>query len=158
MKRVLAAAVALGLAGCGGPPPPPEPTVVQLVLTAAPDANPTQSGQGAPVMLRIYQLGSATGFGGAEFFPLFDQDQATLGPDLIHRDELILPPGQTRTLTLMPADPVKVLGVFAAYRDIQHAAWRGTTAVPPHRTTRVTVLAGAGGITVSAQPVRPGSP
>jgi type VI secretion system protein VasD len=156
---VLAAAVALALAlaGCAGPPPP-APTVVHVVLTAAPDANPTPSGQGAPVMLRIYQLASATGFDGAEFFPLFNQDQATLGAAMLNRDELILPPGQTRTLTLMPGDAVKVLGVFAAYRDIQHAAWRGTAAVVPHRTTLVMVLAGAGGITVSTQPMRPGSP
>jgi type VI secretion system protein VasD len=161
MKRVLAVAMALGLAGCGGPPPPPPPTVVQVVLTAAADANPTAAGQGAPVLLRIYQLASAVGFDGAEFFPLFNQDQATLGPDLINRDTLILPPGQSRTLTLTPPDTVKVVGVFAAYRDILHAIWRGTAAVVPHRTTRVTVLAGANGITVSAQPAspaRPGSP
>jgi type VI secretion system protein VasD len=141
----------VALAACGGPPPPPPPTVVSLTLTAAPDANPSPTGQGAPVVLRVYQLASTSGFTGAEFFLLFNQDQATLGPDLVHRDEMILAPGQTKTLTLTPTDPVKAIGVFAAYRDFQHATWRGTADVPPHQTTRITVRAAGDGITVKPQ-------
>ena len=101
--------------------------------------------------MRIYQLGSASAFSGAEFFPLFNQDQATLGPDLVKHDELTLVPGQTRTLTLTPADPVKAIGVFAAYRDFQHAAWRGSADVPPHQTTKLTVRAAGDGIAVKPQ-------
>lgn len=136
------------LAGCA--PPPPPPTVVQLTLNAAKDANPDASGQGAPVQIFVYQLGSASGFSGAEFFQLFKQDQATLGADLIKRDTFTLAPGQSKTATLSPTDMVKTLGVFAAYRDYQHAAWRGMVDIPPHQTTPVTVAAGHDGIAVTA--------
>ena len=141
----------LVLAACASPPPPPPPTVVALTLDATKDANPTPSGEGAPVVLRIYQLGSTSSFSGAEFFPLFNQDQATLGPDLIKRDELTLVPGQTRTLTLTPTEQVKAIGVFAAYRDFQHATWRGSADVPPHQTTKLAVQAAADGISVKPQ-------
>jgi type VI secretion system protein VasD len=153
LRLPLLLALLAALAGCGAPPPPP-PTVVSVTLTAAPDANPAPDGQGAPVVLRVYQLASASAFTGAEFFPLFNQDQTTLGPDLIRRDEMILTPGQTRTLTLTPTDPVKAIGVFAAYRDFQHATWRGTAEVPPHQTTRIMVRAAGDGITVKPEPAR----
>lgn len=145
MAFVLGAA----LAGCAAPPPPPPPTVINLTLTATPDANPTTAGQGAPVALRVYQLAATSAFTGAEFFQLFNQDQATLGPDLIKRDDVIVSPGATKTLTLMPLDTVKAIGIFAAYRDYASTVWRASTAVVPHKTTPVTVTAGRTGITLS---------
>lgn len=158
MARWLLCAAVLGsLAACGGPPPPPPlpPTVVELTLTATADVNSTESGQGAPVVVRIYQLGSATAFGNAEFFQLFNKDSEFLKSDLVKRDDFILAPGQTKTATLMPSDSVKAIGVFAAYRDFQRATWRGTADIPPHQTTRVTVTAGASGITMKSEQVPP---
>lgn len=149
MRRFIILGALTAIAACSAPPPPP--TVVQLALTATSDANPSPSGQGAPLVVRIYQLASASAFTGAEFFPLFNQDQATLGPDLIKRDELTLVPGQTKALTLTPTDQVKAIGVFAAYRDFQHATWRGHADVPQHQTTKLTVRAAADGIAVKPQ-------
>ena len=164
MAHWLHAAAALGLtvllAGCASPPPPP-PTTVALTLTATADVNPTPSGQGAPVVIRVYQLGSAAGFTGAEFFDLFNNDQATLKADLIKREDVVLAPGQTRTMTLLPSDQVKAIGIFAGWRDYQNAVWRGSADVAPHKTTKVTVLANHAGITVSAPAATPaaaGSP
>jgi type VI secretion system protein VasD len=147
------------LAGCSPPPPPPPPTVVALTLSASADANPTTTGQGAPVAIRVYQLASTSAFAGAEFFQVFNQDQTTLGPDLLKRDDLIIAPGTSKTLTLMPLDTVKAIGVFAAYRDYANATWRATTPVEPHKTTQVTVTAGPKGITLTAKPApsAPGS-
>ncbi len=139
------------LAGCAAPPPPPPPTVVNITMTAATNANPTAAGQGAPVALRIYQLGSKAGFNGAEFFPLYNTDAATLGTDLVKRDDFILAPGQTQTTTLTPRDDVTAIGVFAGYRDFQHATWRATADIPPHRTTKLTITAGHDGITIKAE-------
>jgi type VI secretion system protein VasD len=149
MRPFIILGVLTAVAACSAPPPPP--TVVQLTLTATPDVNPSPSGQGAPLVVRVYQLGSTSAFTGAEFFPLFNQDQATLGTDLVKRDELTLVPGQSRTLTLTPTEPVKAIGVFAAYRDFQHATWRGSADVPPHQTTKVTVTAAGDGISVKPQ-------
>ena len=149
MRPFIILGVLTAVAACSAPPPPP--TVVQLTLTATPDVNPSPSGQGAPLVVRVYQLGSTSAFTGAEFFPLFNQDQATLGTDLVKRDELTLVPGQTKTLTLTPTEPVKAIGVFAAYRDFRHATWRGSADVPPHQTTKVTVQAAGDGISVKPQ-------
>lgn len=153
MARWLCTAFGLGLAAslaaCSSPPPPPPPTTVALTLTATPDVNPTPSGQGAPVVLRVYQLAAATGFNGAEFFDLFNHDQATLKSDLIKREDVTLAPGQSRTMTLTPTDQVKAIGIFGAYRDYAHAAWRVSTDIPPHKTTKVTVQAGRTGLALN---------
>ena len=154
---LLGAGLLAALAGCA-PPPPPPPTVVQLTLSASQDVNATASCQGAPVQIVVYQLGSASSFNAAEFFQLFNQDQATLGADLIKKDTYILAPGQSKTATLSPTEPVKVLGVFAAYQNFQTVTWRGTADIPPHQTTNVTVVAAKTGVTVTAAPAsKPGS-
>ncbi len=141
------------LAGCGGPPPPP-PTLVTVAVTAAADAN-ASSGKGAPVSLRIYQLTSPAGFEGAEFFPLFNGDKAVLKEDIVQRDDVLLAPGASKTLSLAPADRAKAIGVFAAYRDYEHVTWRAVAAIPPNKTSTLTVTAGAAGVTAKIEPAKP---
>ncbi len=143
----------LALAGCSSPPPPP--TQVDLTLSAATDVNPTTSGQAAPVVVRVYQLASTSGFDGAEFFQLFNQDQAVLKTDLVKKDEFLLSPGQKKTTTLMPTDQVTALGIFAAYRDFQNAKWRATVPIPAHKTTAVTVTIGHDGVVAKAAAAAP---
>ncbi len=152
--------VAAALAGCAGPPPPLPPTVVNITMQADASVNPTPQGQGAPVSMRIYQLGSAVNFGSAEFFPLYKDDATVLKTDLIKREELTLAPGQTKTDKLTPDDQVKAVGFFAGYRDFQQADWRGSAIIPPHQTTNITVTAGRSGIAVKTEtlpPPKPGS-
>ena len=147
-SAVLGFGLLAAVAGCA--PAPPPPTVVNLTLSASLDVNPSQSGQAAPVQIVVYQLASASGFNGAEFFQLFNKDAATLGADMLKRDQFILAPGETKTATLMPTDAVKTLGVFAAYQGYQAVKWRGTVDIPPHQTTSVTVTAAKSGLTVTA--------
>jgi type VI secretion system protein VasD len=164
MRNTLFRLAALGLvaavAGCAAPPPPPPPTVVNVTLAATADVNATPDKKGAPVVLRLYQLSSGANFGSAEFFALFNKDAATLGTDLVKREDFPLAPGQTKTTTLSPTDQVKSLGVFGGYRDFSHVTWRGTADIPPHQTTTVTITAAGDGITVQAQsappPAKPG--
>ncbi|MBV8913945.1 MAG: type VI secretion system lipoprotein TssJ [Acetobacteraceae bacterium] len=153
-QAMLAATVAALLlpAACSSPPPPPPPTVVNLKLTTSADVNPTQSGQGAPVVVRVYQLSSPAGFEKAEFFRLLNQDAATLGSDVVKKDEYLLPPDTSKTVTLNPGATVKSLGVFAAFREFHDVTWRGTADVPANKTTDVTVTADGKGVTVAAKP------
>lgn len=135
------AAVAV-LAGCAAPPPPPPPpTVVKLSLVAAPDVNGA-----APIIVRVYQLAATAGFEKAEFFKLFNADQATLGPDMVKRDEYLLAPGTTKDETLTVPDRVQALGVLAAYRSFQTLTWRVVLPVPPNKTTPLQVRATAAGL------------
>jgi type VI secretion system protein VasD len=154
MSRSLRGLLALGLlaalVGCAAPPPPPPPpTTVVLTLTATATANPDPAGQGAPVVIRVYQLASSAAFGNAEFFDLYNQDAATLKTDLVKRDDVVLAPGQSKTVTLTPTDQVKSIGVFAGYRDYSHATWRAAADVPPHKSTKLTVTAGKTGIAIA---------
>jgi type VI secretion system protein VasD len=145
------AVLTAALAGCSPPPPPVPPTVVNLTLVTTADANPTTDNHGAPLSLRVYQLAGAANFKAAEFFPLFNADAATLKSDLSHRDDFLLPPGQTKTVEIDPNDTVKAIAVFAAYRDFQHAMWRASADIPAHKTTNITVTAGHDGLTLKAE-------
>ena len=152
--RVRAASLCLiaVVAGCASPPPPVPPTVVKISLSAAADVNPGPDGQGAPVTIRVYQLASASAFGNAEFFPLYNADAATLGADMVKRHDLVLAPGQARTLTLTPRDDAKAIGVFAGLRDVTSAQWRAAADIAPHVTTDVTVTASRTGVVLAARP------
>ena len=150
---VTIAALFFSLAGCGSsPPPPPAPTVVQLTLSTTPDTNATPSGQGAPLPLRVYQLASPASFESAEFHRLYDNDSATLGTDLLKRDSYLLPPGTSRSVTLMPSDQARAIGDLAAYREFQSKTWRAAADIPPHQTTVMTVTANADGIKLTVAP------
>jgi len=137
-----AAASALpGLAGAlaGG-------KTVQVQVTASGDSNASAAGQGAPVIVRIYQLGSASAFEGAEFYRLFNSDAATLGADLIRKDEVLVAPGATRTQSLDVSDKVRAIGVFAAFRTFSGKTWRVTLPVPDKSGTTVAVAVSATGV------------
>ncbi len=127
--------------------------MVNISLVTTPDDNPTTTGQGAPLALRVYQLASPATFSAAEFFPLFSDDATALKSDLVHRDDFLLAPGVTKTETLMPKDPVTSIGFFGGYRAYQTAAWRGTVDVAPHKTTNITVTAGRDGLVVKSETV-----
>jgi type VI secretion system protein VasD len=147
------------LAGCSKPESlPPPPTAVSVQISAASDANPTPQGEGAPVAIRVYQLGGKSGFEGAEFFQIYHADAATLGPDLIKKDEFLLIPGASKVLDLMPDAPVQAVGVFAAYSDFQKATWRATADIPSHQSTKITITAGRDGLKLDATSTKPASP
>jgi type VI secretion system protein VasD len=138
------------LAGCAAPPPPVPPTVVNVTLNTTADANPTPVGVGAPLALRVYQLASSANFNAAEFFPLYNDDAGTLKSDLARREDFLLAPGASKSETIMPLPTVASIAIFAAYRDFQHAVWRGAADIPAHQTTNITVTAGRDGLTVKA--------
>ncbi len=152
LPAVLAMTAPLLLARCGSPPPPPAPTVATLTLTASADVNPTQSGQGAPLIVRVYQLSGTAAFEKAEFFRLLNGDAATLGQDLVKRDEYLLAPGTKKQVALTVPDTVQALGVFAAYRVFQSLPWHATIPLPPHKATPVTVTLSAAGLHTGSAP------
>ena len=156
VQRTAALALMAGIAACSRPLPT-SPTVVDLTVSAGPEVNPNNLGKAAPIVVRVYQLVSPSRFDKADFFQLFNQDQDFLNTDLVTRDDFLLKPGETKTMTLTPSDPVKVLGVLATYRDFQHATWRTTLPVPLHQTTKVTITAGRDGVSANTEPVKAGS-
>jgi type VI secretion system protein VasD len=143
---LLAAAVtSAALAACGSKPKPeaapkekPVPEL-RVEVIAAPDANRDPSGRALPIVVRLYELKGEGAFAGADFFSLYDRAPATLGGDLIAREEVTLVPGQRR-LVVHPLNPAAShLGVVAAFRDIDRAGWRALVALTPDQTTTVQV-------------------
>jgi len=129
-------AAALVLAACSSAkPPPPKPVEVprtlEIALQASPSLNPDARERASPVVVRIYELKAPLSFQAADFFALFEKDQATLGADLVAREELQLRPGESRTLSSRELKPeVRALGVFAAFRDLERSQWRTVIALP----------------------------
>lgn len=119
---------------------------VEVRLTAAANANASASGQGAPVVVRIYQLGSTAAFERAEFFRLLNADAATLGADLVAKDEVIIAPGATKQQPLALTDKVRAIGLFAAFRDFPRKTWRLAIPVPAGSAATVPVAVTAAGL------------
>jgi type VI secretion system protein VasD len=127
-RGILLVLAAFGLAACASQPPKPVQT--QATLIASADVNPDSSGRASPVVVRIYQLRGDAVFNDAGFFALFDNEKATLGEDVIMRDERTLFPGQKTPLNVALSPDARFLGVVAAYRDIRSSRWRAVVGVP----------------------------
>ncbi|HYF90324.1 type VI secretion system lipoprotein TssJ [Azospirillum sp.] len=144
---VLAAVPAL--AACSSaPPPPPPPTTIQLTVVGAKALNPDPNGRPSPVMLRLYQLGPSDAFANADFFQVIDQDKATLGPTLLDRQELAVPPDSRQTVTVQPKPDVKTLAVAAAFRAYEEAGWRAMQPIQPNKANSFVLTATASTITL----------
>ena len=153
-RAVLALLAAAALVtACAGAPPPPEKTLVSVSIRATADLNPTADGRPSPLLLRVYQLRDAATFNSAGFFPLYEQDDATLGAELAGREELVVQPGQAITLDLGEvAAGTRYIALFAAYRNLEQALWRKSVDIPRGETTTLLVTLGANGLAV-----RPGT-
>ena len=145
-----------GCASTPEPEPPPPPTVINLQIESGAVINPDSSGHAAPVMLRIYELRETSGFDSADFFALFDREQATLAADLVRKQEMLIKPGESKTLTIKPDDDVRAVGFFAAFRQLDTAQWRAVAPVTAHETRSLAVKLDANRLTV--QPVEPTPP
>lgn len=153
---VCALAVLDILAGCGGKPPkeappPGPPPELRVSASAADNANRGPGGGGLPVVVRLYELKARGAFDGADFYSLYDRESATLGGELIGREEITLPPGQERLVVRTLGADSRYLGVVAAFRDIDRATWRAVLELYPGKNNNVAVTVGPGA--VSAAPL-----
>ena len=139
----LALALCALMAGCSSAPPAPKPTSVKATVQAAADVNPDSRKRASPLVVRIYELKSAAAFEAADFLSLYDRDQATLGAEMVGREEFTMRPGESRPWEKIIGPEVRFIGVMAAYRDIEHARWKTLVAVKPGLKNTVTVKADA---------------
>jgi len=100
-------------------------TAVELTIVGGPALNPNAQGRAAPVLVRIFELRRTDVFAAADYDLLFGEHTGTArAGDPVAADEFILRPGdiQHRDRTVAPA--VQALGIAAAFRELDHAAWR----------------------------------
>jgi type VI secretion system protein VasD len=146
LRGLGALSICLALAGCGT-----SPTLIKAQLAAGPDVNPDSKGRASPIVVRVYDLKTVAAFDSADFFSLWDKDQATLGGDMTSRDEFLMKPGEQRSFERSPANGVGFLGVVAAFRDIERARWRTSFAVPPNKTSELTITLEPRGIALTVK-------
>jgi type VI secretion system protein VasD len=138
-RRLLLAGLGLTVTACASGPKPVEPTTLVIKVQALPDVNPDIRGRASPLSVRLFELRSVATFQSADFFALYDRDQATLGADLLGREEMIVKPGEAQTVTRKANAETRVLGVIAAFRDLERSVWRVSASVaPPAEGNRVT--------------------
>ena len=132
----LASVASLMASGCSSAP---KPTAVSGNIEASAGLNPSVTQRPSPLLLRIYELKSAAAFNQADFMSLYQADQATLGAELITREEVMLQPGETRPFEKKLSVDTRFVGVVAAYRNLEQATWRSIAAVQPGRSQKITI-------------------
>ncbi|WP_374568573.1 type VI secretion system lipoprotein TssJ [Ideonella sp.] len=141
-----ACVAAVLMVGCASAP---KPTKVSGTVVATATVNPSASMRPSPLMLRVYELKTATAFNGADFMSLYQRDQAELAAELVAREEMTLAPGESKPWAKMLSPDTKFIGVVAAYRDLEHARWRAIAAVEPGKAQKVVIRADALAVTVT---------
>jgi type VI secretion system protein VasD len=151
-RRVLMLAAVSTLVGCGlfgkSAPPEPKETTLEMTLAAGSQLNPNAQRRPSPVVVRIFDLKTSASFDAANFDGLFEHDREVLGAELVARDEVVLNPGEGRKIERKLGPDTKVLGVAAAFRELDRASWRTTVAVKPNVKNRINVS--LDGVTVIA--------
>lgn len=112
-------------------------------IQASSDLNPSVSQRPSPLLLRVYELKTAAGFNQADFMALYQSDTATLGADMVSREEFTLQPGETRPYNKQLGAETRFLAVFAAFRDLEKARWRVAVPIQTGRAQKVLIRAEA---------------
>ncbi|TKC89361.1 type VI secretion system lipoprotein TssJ [Trinickia terrae] len=121
----------LCLAACSsGGPTVKEQTDLQVQVAASVNVNPDDWGRAAPIMVRVYELKSATAFESADFFTLQNDSKKALGDDVLAVDEFILRPGDKREIRRKSNQASAAIGVLAGYRDLGKSVWRDVYRLP----------------------------
>jgi type VI secretion system protein VasD len=141
----------LGLVGCGSAPKA-TPTKINLSLAVSQSANPDTRNRPSPVVVRIYELRAPAGFEAADFFALFDKDRETLAADLQARDEFTLQPGEIKSISRDAKSESRHIAVFAAFRDLERATWRGSMPLVVGKPNNIRVI--VDGRTISVRPAQ----
>lgn len=135
-KTLLAALAVWALASCASTSSKlASPYVIEV--QAADMVNVTEDGRAAPVQVTIYELGSRQAFDHADFFGVFERPREVLAQDLLHMEQFVLQPGQSKVIERPGGLEAKWVGVVVAFRDIDNASWREAVALPEPISTNI---------------------
>jgi len=146
-RSFLAASATVTLAGCGGAPEPP---VVDLTIRAAPDLNRNAAGTPLAVAVRLYALNARSRFSTADAYALMDRDRTVLSDEGSRVEEIVVRPGETRKITLMPKPDVRYLGAVVMYQDIDRSQWRAIAPIATSGPTKLMLTMGGNRATLEA--------
>lgn len=118
---------------------PAQGQTVDMVVEASPLINPDADNNPSPVVVRVYLLASQTAFVNANFFQLWEKDEATLGPAMLSRYETIMSPGSARHIAAKLVDGTAFIGVTVGFREYRVAKWRALVPFVGDRTLKVKI-------------------
>lgn len=128
------------MAGCIKKKKAEEITAISVDIIATTNLNPDLNSRPSPVVVRVYQLKTPGKFEAADFNSLYHNDTATLGSDLVKRDEYILRPGELQQFKNEPEKDANYLAVVAAFRNIDSAGWKSQIIIPQGKRSEIKVL------------------
>lgn len=128
------------------------PTALHASASANARINLDSRGRATPVVIRIYLLKSLAAFNAADFFSLYEKEQQTLADNLVSRDEITLKPGETKVLQTLSGNQGAYVGVIAAFRNIDRAAWRSSAALANGKTNEIRISVENDRVNISAYP------
>lgn len=134
---LLAVAIVGLLSACASPPPKPEPVSIKITATA--DVNPDMQGRPSPVILHIMELTSTEQFNRLDYMGLTQPSGAALGPELVSKNQMVLQPGESKSLPMELNPMTSVIGLVAGYRDIDNAAWRKVVPITQGETRGISI-------------------
>ena len=134
-RIVLVTALIGWVAGCASAPP--KDVTLKGSIQASESVNPDASGRPSPVVVKIYQLEANSKFEQADYFPLLDDAEATLGGDLLALEEMIMRPGDVKAYEGEFDPRTRYIGVTAGFRDIHQAEWRALMEMPEKSITKM---------------------
>ena len=140
------------ISGCFKKDPPPAPaTIINAEVLASDVINPDGEGRPSPIVVRIFELKSLGTFNTIEFFPLYNDEDATLGGDLVYREEFSLVPGGKKLYTRTPPEDTQYLAVIAAFRKIDQATWKAAVPIPAERVTNLIIQLDSLSVSIRAE-------
>lgn len=108
---------------------------VKVALNASESLNPDANHQSLPVVARIYQLKDKQQFESANFNTLWKDDNQYLSKDLLSKEEILIYPGDKKTISLLRQEGAEYIGIVALFRDYKEGTWR--TLVPAKRKVKL---------------------
>lgn len=148
-RSVIALALAALAASCAPPPPPaPDPTIAQVNITTADDANPDPTGRASPTVVNVYALQPGAPFDTGDYEALTGGELGELGETMKRIARIVVLPGKSIKRVFELPDGTAGLGVTAAYRQVDTAKWRVSTDVAPNQVTILNATIGANEVTL----------
>ncbi len=138
------------VAACAGPPPPkqPDPTVAQVTLSAAKDANPDPSGRASPSVVFIYAMQPGAPFATGSYDALTGGELGDMAETMKRIARMVIVPGKTtKKIFELPAGTSDI-GIAVGYRQIDTAKWRASAPVKANEVTLLKATIGSNEVSV----------
>ncbi|MEM7439070.1 MAG: type VI secretion system lipoprotein TssJ [Pseudomonadota bacterium] len=141
LKLFLTATLTMfALAACA-----PTATSVSSNVVAASNLN-----GGLPAKATIFYLASTSSFNSATYAALSGDAQAALGADLLGKQDVLLSPGDTKTVSRsFDGEGPAAVGVIVGFKALTSSQWRASTSVSGGKANALTVSIGSGSVKIS---------